>query len=55
MKGFMWGARGPFLPAVAMVVMVVVGNSSLGHVSTVGIVHITHGKYRNKNTKILTG
>jgi hypothetical protein len=43
MKGLLWGARGPFLPAAAMVVMVVVGSWSLGHVSTVGIVDILYG------------
>ena len=42
-KGLMWGARGPFPPAAAMVVMVVVGSWSLGHVSTVGIVDILYG------------
>jgi hypothetical protein len=36
----MWGAKGPFLPEAAMVVMVVVGSWSLGHISTVGIVYI---------------
>ncbi len=39
-KGLMWGARGPFLPVVAMGVMLVVGSWSLGHVSTVRIVHL---------------
>ncbi len=39
-KGLMFGARRPFLPAAAMVVMVVVGSWSLGRVSTVGIVYI---------------
>ncbi len=41
----MWGASGPFLPAAAMVVvvMVVVGRWSLGHISAVGIVHILYG------------
>ena len=39
----MWGARGPFSPAAAMVVMGVVGSWSLGHVSTVGIVYIFFG------------
>ena len=39
-KGLMWGARGPFPPMEAMVVMAVVGSWSLGHVSTVGIVCI---------------
>ncbi len=29
-KGLMWGARGLFLPAAAMVVMVVLGSWSLG-------------------------
>ncbi len=42
-KGLMWGARGPFLPAAAMVVMVVVGSWSLGRVSTVGIVYFFYG------------
>ncbi len=32
--------RGSFQPAAAMVVMVVVGSLSLGHVSTTGIGHI---------------
>jgi len=36
-KSLMWGARGSFPPAAAMVVMVAVGSWSLGHVSTVGI------------------
>jgi hypothetical protein len=37
----MWGARGSFAPAAAMVVMVLaVGSWSLGHVSTVGIVFV---------------
>jgi len=35
----MWGARGSFPPAAAMFVMVAVGSWSLGHISTVGIVH----------------
>jgi len=35
----MWGARGSFPPAVAMVVMIAVGSWSLGHISTVGIVY----------------
>ena len=39
----MWGARGSFPPAVAMVVMVVVGSWLLGHVFTVGIVYIFYG------------
>jgi hypothetical protein len=43
MKGLMWDAKGPFLPAAAMVVIVVVGSWLLGHVSTVGIVHIFYG------------
>jgi hypothetical protein len=30
----MWGARGSFPPAAAMVVMVAVGSWSLGHTST---------------------
>jgi hypothetical protein len=37
----MWGARGSFALAAAMVVMVrAVGSWSLGHVSTVGIVFV---------------
>ena len=36
----MWGAKGPFMLVTAMVVMVVVCSWSLGHISTVGIVHI---------------
>jgi hypothetical protein len=36
----MWGARGSFPPAAAMVVMVAVGSWLLGHVSTVGIVYV---------------
>jgi hypothetical protein len=36
----MWGARGSFPPAAAMVAMVAVGSWLLGHVSTVGIVHV---------------
>jgi hypothetical protein len=43
MKGLMWGARGSFPPAAAMVVMVAVGSWSLGHVSTVGIVCVFYG------------
>jgi hypothetical protein len=39
----MWGARGPFPPAAAMVVMVVVGSWSLGRDSTVGIAYIFNG------------
>jgi len=39
----MWGARGSFPPAAAMVVMVAVGSWSLGHVSTVGIVCVFYG------------
>ena len=39
-KGLMWGARGPFLPVMAMGVMLVVGSWSLGHVSTVRIVYL---------------
>jgi len=39
----MWGARGSFLPAAAMIVMVAVGSWSLGHVSTVGIVYVFYG------------
>ena len=42
-KGLMWGARGSFPPAAAMVVMVAVGSWSLGHVSTVGIVYVFYG------------
>jgi len=42
-KGLMWGARGSFPPAVAMVVMVAVGSWLLGHVSTVGIVFVFYG------------
>jgi hypothetical protein len=42
-KGLRWGARGSFLPAAAMVVMVAVGSWSLGHVSTVGIVTVFYG------------
>jgi hypothetical protein len=43
-KGLMWGARGPFLPAAAMVVMVVDGSCwLLGRVSTVGIVYFFYG------------
>ena len=42
-KGLMWGARGSFLPAAAMVVMVAVGSWSLGHSSTVGIVYVFYG------------
>jgi hypothetical protein len=39
--GLMWGARGSFAPAAAMVVMVLaVGSWLLGHVSTVGIVFV---------------
>jgi len=36
----MWGARGSFLPAAAMVVMVAVGSWLLGYVSTVGIMSV---------------
>ena len=39
-KGLMWGARGSFPPAAAMVAMVAVGSWSLGHVSTVGIIYV---------------
>jgi hypothetical protein len=39
----MWGARGSFPPAAAMVMMVAVGSWSLGHVSTVGIVAVFYG------------
>jgi hypothetical protein len=39
----MWGARGSFPPAAAMVVMVAVGSWSLGHSSTVGIVYVFYG------------
>jgi len=39
----MWGARGSFPPAAAMVVMVAVSSWSLGHVSTVGIVTVFYG------------
>jgi len=39
----MRGARGPYLPAAAMVVMVIVGSWLLGDVSIVGIVHISYG------------
>jgi len=39
----MWGARGSFPPAAAMVVMVAVGSWSLGHISTVGIVPVFYG------------
>jgi len=39
----MWGARGSFPTAAAMVVMVAVGSWSLGHVSTVGIVYVSYG------------
>ena len=42
-KGLMWGARGSFPPAAAMVVMVAVGSWSLGHSSTVGIVYVFYG------------
>ncbi len=42
-KGLMWGARGPFRPAAAMFVMVVVGSWSLGRISTVGIVYFFYG------------
>ena len=42
-KGLMWGARGSFPPAAAMVVMVAVGSWSLGHVSIVGIVYVFYG------------
>ena len=42
-KGLIWGARGSFLPAAAMGVMVAVGSWSLGHVSTVGIVPVFYG------------
>jgi hypothetical protein len=38
----MWGARGSFPPAAAMVVMVAVGSWSLGHSSTVGIVYVLY-------------
>ena len=43
MKGLMLGARGPFLVAAAMVVMVVVGSWLLMHVSTVGVVYTFYG------------
>jgi hypothetical protein len=43
MKGLMWGARGSFPSAAAMVVMVAVGSWSLEHVSTVGIVYVFYG------------
>jgi hypothetical protein len=43
MKGLMWGARGPFPPAMAMVVMIVVGSWLLGHISTVEILYIFYG------------
>jgi hypothetical protein len=39
----MWGARGSFPPAAAMVVMIAVGSWSLGHSSTVGIVYVFYG------------
>jgi hypothetical protein len=39
----MWGARGSFPPAAAMVVMVAIGSWSLGHTSTVGIVYVFYG------------
>jgi hypothetical protein len=39
----MWGARGPFPPAAAMVVMVIVGSWSLGRIPTVGIIYIFYG------------
>ena len=39
----MRGARGPFPPVAAMVVMAVVGSWLLGHDSTVGIVIIIYG------------
>jgi hypothetical protein len=41
----MWGARGPFPPVGAMVVMVVVvvGSWLLDHISTVGREHIFNG------------
>jgi hypothetical protein len=39
----MWGARGSFPPAAAMVVMVAVGSWLLGHASTVGIVYFFYG------------
>jgi len=40
-KSLIQDTQGPFWPVADMVVMVVVGSWSLGHVSTVGIVH-TH-------------
>ena len=43
MKGLMWGARGSFLPAAAMVVMVAVGSWLLRHVYTGGIVYVFYG------------
>jgi hypothetical protein len=43
MKGLMWGARGSFPPAAAMVVMVAVGSWFQGLVSTVGIVYVFYG------------
>ena len=43
MKGLKWGAREPFLPTAAMVVMIVVDSWLLGHVSTAGIVYIFYG------------
>jgi len=42
-KGLMWGARGSFPLAAAMVVMVAVGSWSLGHSSTVGVVYVFYG------------
>jgi hypothetical protein len=39
----MWGARGSFPLAAAMVVMVAVGSWLLGHSSTVGIVYVFYG------------
>ena len=41
-KSLMWGARGSFPSAAAIVVMGAVGSWSLGHVSTVGIVNVLY-------------
>ena len=41
-KSLMWGARGSFPSAAAIVVMGAVGSWSLGHVSTVGIVYVLY-------------
>ena len=43
MKGLIWGARGSFPLAAAMVVIVAVSSWSLWHASTEGIVYVFYG------------